>query len=1054
MVDPVGAAGMASATMLAEVRTSDLDVTGGREDEDGPVVAPGAVIGRYIILSRIGSGGMGTVYAAHDPELDRKVAVKLMQPGAGWVDSVRMLREAQALARLAHPNVVAVFDVGPIADGVFIAMEFVEGVTLSAWLGQRRRSWREVLEVFKAAGQGLVAAHAADVVHRDFKPDNVMIGSDGRVRVMDFGLACAARGRAAELVETQPMKRERQPAMDMHVTRDGALLGTPSYMAPEQWHGVTPQARGDQFSFCVALWEALYGERPFQGPTIHALMLAVTTGELAGPRRGARKVPTWIREVLERGLARSPEHRFPSMEALLAALVRGQARVRMRRVLIGVGAVATAVAVVLGGRSHRISVCEAAGAEMTAVWNEEARGALREALVATGVPHATTAYEKVVPWIDGWTQAWSATRTQVCREAEVEGSRSPELYARAAACLDEQKAGLAGLLAVFGEGEATDVQRVVPAVAGLPPAGDCAERTLLAHRLAPPVDGEVRQQVEGLRRELMRIQGLLAAGRYRVGLARAETLVKEAEVLGYRPLEIEARSVLGHLAARSEQHERAEATWKRVYIDAGALGADDAAAQAAVQIVRTIGVGRSRSAEALEWATPAEMLVNRLGQAQGLLGASFLDSLAVVHNVRGAYEEALALHGRALAIREQVLGPQHPDVAVTLNNLANVQRARGAYDAALQSHERALTIREEALGADHPEVAATLNNLGLLHQTRGDYEAAAQLLARALAIREAALGPEHLDVATTRSNLGHLRQLRGDLDGAQAELTRALQVREAALGPEHPDVATTLNHLGVLQHARGDHEEAFAQLGRALALWEKALGKEHPKVATALVNLGNVHMSSGELAEARALHTRALAIREKALGPEHADVGRSLHHLAELHERAGEVAEAQALAERAQALSAAALGAEHPDSAAILVTLGLVHAARGEHVPAQATIERALAIAERAFGPQHPRTAAALASLADVLLTRGALEEAGLRFTRALMIWEAALGPGHRDVATALIGLARVAVARGRAGAAVPLYTRAIGLLDRPHTPAGSLAAARGELARASGARP
>jgi len=282
----------------------------------------GSTLGRYVLLRCLGAGGMGVVYAAYDPKLDRKVAIKLLRPNA-WSDPeiarVRLLREAQALARISHPNVVAVFDTGTLGEEVFIAMELVEGTTLSAWLRERSRSRREILRRFVAAGRGLAAAHGSGVVHRDFKPDNVLISVDDRVRVLDFGLAYPVVASSAAGGDAGSVR------VDMPLTRAGARLGTPSYMAPEQWKGETTSARTDQFAFAVALYEALYGERPFAGRLASEVAEEVTAGRVRAAPRG-RRVPARLRRILLRALATSPGARHPHMEALVAALDRDQAR--------------------------------------------------------------------------------------------------------------------------------------------------------------------------------------------------------------------------------------------------------------------------------------------------------------------------------------------------------------------------------------------------------------------------------------------------------------------------------------------------------------------------------------------------------------------------------------------------------------------------------------------------------------------------------------------------------------------------------------------------------
>ncbi len=281
--------------------------------------------GRYEILERIGAGGMGTVYAAHDPALDRRVALKVIRAQVAGPDlEARLLREAKAMARLSHPEVIAVHDAGRDGDRLFIAMELIEGGTLREWLERAPRSWREIVGVYVRAGRGLAQAHASGLVHRDFKPDNVLIGTDGRVRVTDFGLAReleqaddpqdVAGASAASALAASPVTGPR-------LTRTGALLGTPVYMAPEQLAGKSADARSDGYSFCVALYEALYGVRPFTATTVLAQRLEKEEEVIGSPSPGSR-VPPRVRRVLLSGLRASPEERFPSMQALLDALER------------------------------------------------------------------------------------------------------------------------------------------------------------------------------------------------------------------------------------------------------------------------------------------------------------------------------------------------------------------------------------------------------------------------------------------------------------------------------------------------------------------------------------------------------------------------------------------------------------------------------------------------------------------------------------------------------------------------------------------------------------
>ncbi|MCA9693719.1 MAG: serine/threonine protein kinase, partial [Myxococcales bacterium] len=317
---------------------------------DAPL-ARGEVIGRYVVLDLVGAGGMGVVYAGYDPELDRKVALKLLRappPSAAASPSAsgsrrRLVREAQALAKLAHPNVVAIHDVGEHDGSVWLAMEFVAGVTLAAWLRARPRSWPEVLEVLIPAGRGLAAAHEAQLLHRDFKPENIMVGDDGRVRVMDLGLARVTgdEPRAPPPAQDVALDGVAEALLPTLLTHGGALIGTPAYMAPEQLQGREVDVRADVFAFCVTLWEALHGVRPFAGETLAALTARVLAGEVSPPPSG-RAAPAWLRRVCLRGLALEPGRRWSSMAAALAALDRGRRRARATRWIASIAALALA----------------------------------------------------------------------------------------------------------------------------------------------------------------------------------------------------------------------------------------------------------------------------------------------------------------------------------------------------------------------------------------------------------------------------------------------------------------------------------------------------------------------------------------------------------------------------------------------------------------------------------------------------------------------------------------------------------------------------------------
>jgi serine/threonine protein kinase len=350
----------------------------------------GARIGRYVVIERVGTGAMGVVYGAYDPELDRKIALKLIKPGQGVKDMARarLLREAKAIARLQHPNVVAVHDVGVFEDQVFLAMEFVAGGTIKSWLAAQPRSWREIVDVFVAAGRGLAAAHAAGLVHRDFKPDNVLLDKEGRPRVVDFGIARQAGGGDDLASDTGEVGEDAaatlQDSSGKHalatLTKTGTWVGTPAYMAPEQFLGERGDEKSDQFSFCVALYEALYGERPFAGDDMLSISVNVTTEQLR-PLPRDRGIPAWVRRVILRGLKVDPAARWESVAALTRALDNDPAISLRRRLVMG-GAIALVAGTFAGAWqivSHRRAEADREIAQFVEGANRAITGAQKQA---------------------------------------------------------------------------------------------------------------------------------------------------------------------------------------------------------------------------------------------------------------------------------------------------------------------------------------------------------------------------------------------------------------------------------------------------------------------------------------------------------------------------------------------------------------------------------------------------------------------------------------------------------------------------------------------------
>jgi len=559
---PSGAAVKGEPPLATQPAGSDTRVDPTGSDE----LARGSVVNRFVILDVVGRGGMGVVYAAYDPELDRKIALKLVRPNRPGAGEGQLLREAQAIARLSHPNVVAVYDVGTHLHQVFLAMELVEGRSLGRWLAETPRSVREILDVFIAAGRGLAAAHAAGVVHRDFKPDNVLIGHDGRVRVADFGVARRFESPGEEPPERPDLPEEARSARSTmaaaEATRWGVAVGTVPYMAPEQLRRGTADARSDQFAFCIALFEALYGERPFAGQGAFDLALAMESGELRTPNPAVRRVPAWVRLVLARGLAFDPAARFPSMDELLAALSRDPAAARRR--LWGIAAaVAVLLVAGLGLRElalRRARVCAGGEAKVAELWNPERKAAVHTAFRATGLPFAEGTWTGVERALDRYAEGWAGMHREACEATRVRGEQSEALLDRRMFCLDQRLRDAGALIDLFSHADGAVVEKSVAASADLPALASCADLSALNARVPPPTDPKVRQAVRKIGQEVAVARASAAAGRYAVGLDPARRAAAAAEKIAYPPLRAEALVVRGGLEERTEDFAAARAT--------------------------------------------------------------------------------------------------------------------------------------------------------------------------------------------------------------------------------------------------------------------------------------------------------------------------------------------------------------------------------------------------------------------------------------------------------------------------------------------------------------
>jgi tetratricopeptide (TPR) repeat protein len=790
----------------------------------------GSALGRYVILERLGSGGMGVVFSAYDPDLDRSVAIKLLRPdasasvGSGLAQE-RLVREARAMARLSHPNVLAVFDVGTFGDRVFVAMELVKGTTLRAWVG-RGRSPREVVHMYLQAGRGLAAAHAQGFVHRDFKPDNVLVDGNGRARVLDFGLVREVGDLAVDATQgsavTIPTQSGSSQRIASPLTVDGAVLGTPAYMAPEQLLGQPTDVLADQFSFCMSLYEALYGEGPFAGETIPARVAAITVGEIRSPLRATR-VPAWLRRVVVRGLRAKPHERYPDMATLLAALERDRTA-RRRSAGLVVAALACVAGVFAVSRRHEVPLCAGAERDAAAAWNPAARHAMRAAFAATGKPYAEAAYETAASMLDVHAAKWVQMDTSACLATRQRGTQSEDVLDLRVACLSRKLEELRTLAALFGQADAPVVEHAVSATSSLE-LGECADIESLKAPVRPPRDPAVYQRVDALRLRLTEAETLRKVGRYKASVESATATLADARATGYEALLAEAQYRLGSAQEGAGDYAAAEQSLLDAAYLAQATRQDDLAAQAWEQLVMVAGVRLGKPEEAVRWmARQAASL--RKGRAASDEGSARLArNLGVVLGSQERFDEAQTELQRALDLYEKTLGPEHMLVATSLKSLGNLAQNRGQSEQALLYYRRALAIQERVLGLDHPEVASVLHNM------------AGALVS----------GGKTVEALATEQ--------------------RALNIWERALGPDHPDLSFVLGGLGQLYDVSGRHAEALASYQRALAIREMALGPDNPLVAVPLLDIGRSHRESGQSDRALAPCERALRLREKAAAP-------------------------------------------------------------------------------------------------------------------------------------------------------------------------------------------
>jgi len=821
---------------------------------------PETRIDRFVVTRRLGMGGMGVVYAAHDTELDREVAIKLVRSWAGAeheVDQQRLLAEARALAQLSHPHVVAIYDVGIHRDRVFIAMELVRGKNLRQWVVEPRTT-DAIVDAYVQAADGLAAAHRSGLVHRDFKPDNVLIDdATGRARVVDFGLALGHDSEAPQGAATTSAREDA--TLSTALTASGKVVGTPAYMAPEQLAGQRADARSDQFSFCVALWEALFGERPCDRSTA-ALRGGGPAVWLPRAPQHPERAPKWLRDVLARGLAFDPSQRWPSMDALASACRRRP--ISWKRWIAGLAIAATAVGGVLGTNAWRHAraraACESASRTIAAEWDETTTAAITTPFASTGLAHADATAATVGTQLEAFSANLAAIELRACTAHRVDATIVELAWLRREACIDEQRERLATVRELFEQPDRDLVNDAVRVAYTMPASARCEDDARLA--AAAAAAGSTGAAVEGLRRRLARTRQLAISRRHTDALAGANAAIHEAHALGNVVLEAEARIAAADAHAGAGDYEDAAAQYEKAYFASAPLGADEVAITAAIQLVVVVGVRLARHDDGLAWARHAEVLLERLGAAETSYAADLANNTAGVLRLLGDIDAAKAAYEHSIALRTAQAGTEHPAVATTMIELASFLDELLAFPDALGLLEEAERILVAAHGTDALELAPVHNTRCTIEVRRGHYEAALPHCRRALDTREARLGPDHPTVASALGNLAAVLATLDDVEGARTMLDRAIAIRRARLGPQHPLLAASLSNLGLNDTHAGDYTAALAHYGEALQIRRATLPPGHQDIATTILNLADVELMRSRFAEAETLAQEAAAM--------------------------------------------------------------------------------------------------------------------------------------------------------------------------------------------------
>jgi tRNA A-37 threonylcarbamoyl transferase component Bud32/tetratricopeptide (TPR) repeat protein len=774
--------------------------------ERSPALRPGSLLDRYVIEECIGEGGMGVVYRGRDPKLHRSVAIKLLHPyrlGNLERAQARMVREAQTLAQLQHPNVVTVYDVAAEDNRIFLVMELVSGQTLKEWLKAKERSVKDIVKVFAAAGHGLCAAHAAGIVHRDFKPGNVLVTDSGRVCVTDFGIAFAERLGSVEGEE---------------------IAGTPAYMAPEQLRGEKANAAIDQYGFCVALDEALGNNRP---------------------RR--------LDKLIARGMAENPADRFPSMAALVATLEGTFARRARWAFTLALGAAAT-IAFFAGtyrsGRD-RASACASGADKIAATWNSKRANSLQAALGLFGPGDIAN---RVTRTLNDYETQWRGMYKEACQATHQRGEQSESLLAQRMSCLDRRRREFAAVLDVVSQPAVTPSQ-ALQATSSLPTLAACADVNHLTG--IPAIKPEQKAEVEELEDRVARAHALYMLGDFEEGLELAESALLEARGTEYPPLIADALITVGAIHQRLGNAEQATDAWYEAGFVAETARQDRTVADARAWLIFPVGFDLGRTDEALRVAQGTRAALDKIG-GDDEIAARYYDHLgSVTLDGLGETRKAIELYEKSLPLNRRVFGNDHLKVSLTMQNIGYALRRIGKAAESARVLRDAIAMTDRALGKSSYQIIM-MADLILAESDAGRFTAAKTTLAEARKLMsEVREAPRYLEADLNRAE-AELELAQGELDKARTRALLALGIYAEEGLELSPFAVATQGLLGRIALAQGQPALAEQEQRRSLELAADLWGPDSVGAGVARAQLADAQLRAGRVAEA--LETAQAAI--------------------------------------------------------------------------------------------------------------------------------------------------------------------------------------------------